>query len=95
MTTHSTLVRRPSYMRIFVFLALLTAVELAVAFSPLPKLSQVLFLIALAIAKATLVALYYMHLRFEGRLLRLIAVAPLLFAIILTIPPLLDLALLR
>jgi cytochrome c oxidase subunit 4 len=87
--------RRPRYMRIFVFLALLTAVEVAVALTPVPKSAQVLFLIALAIAKATLVALYYMHLRFEGRILRIIATAPLLFAIILAIPPFIDLALRR
>lgn len=83
---------KPNYLRIFVFLALLTVVEVAVAFAQIPKTSQVLLLVALAIAKASLVAAYYMHLRFEGRLLRLIAVAPLLFAIILTIPPFLDLA---
>ena len=92
---HAPGAHRPSYIRIFVFLALLTAVELGVAFTPIPKSSQVLFLIALAIAKATLVAMYYMHLRFEGRLLRAIAVAPLIFAIILTIPPFIDLALRR
>ena len=95
MATHTAPAHRPRYMRIFVFLALLTAVELSVAFAPLPKSTQVLFLIALALAKATLVAMYYMHLRFEGRLLRIIAIAPLLFAIILTIPPFLDLALRR
>ncbi len=83
---------RPNYMLIFAFLALLTGVEVAVAFTTIPKSIQVLFLIALAIAKATLVGLYYMHLRFEGRVLRFIAVGPLLLAIILTLPPLFDLA---
>ena len=92
---HAPAAHKPSYMRIFLFLALLTGVEVAVAFAPLPKSAQILFLIALAIGKATLVALYYMHLRFEGRVLRLIATAPLLFAIILTLPPFFDLALRR
>jgi hypothetical protein len=34
--------------------------------------------------------MYYMHLRFEGRVLRFIAVGPLLLAIILALPPLVD-----
>ena len=89
---HAPSAPKPSYLRIFVFLAVLTVVEVAVAFTPMPHSARLLFLVALAIAKATLVAMYYMHLRFEGRVLRLIAVAPLLFAIILTIAPFLDLA---
>lgn len=91
MTETSTATRhRPNYMLIFVFLGLLTAVEVGVAFIGLPKSIQVPLLIALAIAKATLVGMYYMHLRFEGRLLRFIAVGPLLLAIILALPPLID-----
>ncbi|MBI3762349.1 MAG: cytochrome C oxidase subunit IV family protein [Chloroflexi bacterium] len=93
--THTPTAHKPSYMRIFAFLAVLTVVEVTTAFTPMPKSAQVLFLVALAIAKATLVAMYYMHLRFEGRVLRLIAVGPLLFAIILTIAPFYDLALRR
>ena len=81
---------RPNYMLIFVFLAVLTGVEVTVAFTAIPKSIQVLFLIALAIAKATLVGMYYMHLRYEGRVLRFIAVGPLLLAIVLTLPPLVD-----
>ena len=83
---------RPNYMLIFVFLALLTGVEVGVAFTPISKSVQVIFLIALAIAKATLVGMYYMHLRYEGRVLRFVAIGPLLLAIILTLPPLFDLA---
>jgi cytochrome c oxidase subunit 4 len=80
----------PPYMRVFVLLIVLTVVELLVALSPLAKSSQVLLLIALALAKATLVALYYMHLRFEGRLLRAIAIFPLVLSIILALAPGLD-----
>jgi cytochrome c oxidase subunit 4 len=82
---------RPNYMLIFVFLGLLTAVEVGVTFIGLPKPVQVPLLIALAIAKATLVGMYYMHLRYEGRVLRFVALGPLLLAIILTLPPLFDL----
>jgi cytochrome c oxidase subunit 4 len=83
--------RRPNYMLIFVFLGVLTAVEVGVTFTGLPKSVQVPLLIVLAIAKATLVGMYYMHLRYEGRVLRFVALGPLLLAIILTLPPLFDL----
>jgi len=86
---------KPNYMLVFIFLALLTGVEVAVAFTPIPQSARILFLIGLAIAKATLVAMYYMHLRYEGNVLRIIAVAPLGLAIILTLLPTLDLGLLR
>ncbi|HKZ82512.1 MAG TPA: cytochrome C oxidase subunit IV family protein [Anaerolineae bacterium] len=82
--------RRPNYILVFVFLGLLTAVEVGVAFIGLLEAIRVPLLVALAIAKATLVGMYYMHLRFEGRVLRFIAVGPLLLAIILTLPPLVD-----
>ena len=85
--------QRPNYLRVFVFLAVLTAIEVGVALLPVPKSIQVLLLIALALGKASLVAMYYMHLRYEGQVLRIVAIGPLLFAIILTILPLFDLAL--
>ncbi len=86
--------KRTPYMRIFAVLAVLTVIEVAITFTPISKSAQVLLLIALAIAKATLVAMYYMHLRFEGPLIRIIATVPLLLAIILTLLPLFDLVLL-
>ena len=87
--------RKPNYMLVFLILAVLTAVEVTVAFTSLAQSARILFLVGLALAKATLVAMYYMHLRFEGPLLRIIAVVPLFFAIILTLLPFLDLGLPR
>jgi cytochrome c oxidase subunit 4 len=78
------------YMRVFVFLIILTAVEVAVALTLSAAAVKVPLLIALAIAKATLVAMYYMHLRFEGRLLRLVAVFPLILSIVLALAPAFD-----
>ena len=52
MTEHVVTRPRPNYMLVFVFLALLTAVEVGVAFAGLPKSMQVPLLVALAIAKA-------------------------------------------
>jgi cytochrome c oxidase subunit 4 len=74
--------RRPNYLGIWVALGVLTGLELTIAFLPWPKRTLVLLLIALALWKALLVALYYMHLRFERRRLRILAIAPLPFCII-------------
>ena len=53
------------------------------AFLALAKLAIILTLIVLAVWKALLVALYYMHLRYEPRRLWLLAASPLPLAIIL------------
>ena len=73
----------PPYIAIWFGLAALTAIELVVAFLPWHKTTIVILLIAMAIWKALLVALYYMHLRFEPNRLRILAVAPLPLAVIL------------
>ena len=67
----------PSYIGIWVLLAVLTAVELSVAFLPWHKNIIILILVGLAFWKAALVGLYYMHLRFEPTRLRVLAIAPL------------------
>lgn len=76
----------PNYIAIWVWLAALTAVEVGVAFfQNWPKALIIVVLLFLAIWKALLVALYYMHLRFENQRVRILAVAPLPLAIILII----------
>jgi cytochrome c oxidase subunit 4 len=73
----------PNYILIWVFLAVLTAMELTVAFLPWSKSVIIVILIAMAFWKAALVALYYMHLRFEPNRIRILAIAPLpLFAVL-------------
>lgn len=67
----------PSYIGIWVILAVLTGVELTVAFLPWHKNVIILILVGLAFWKAALVGLYYMHLRFEPNRLRILAIAPL------------------
>lgn len=75
--------QHPPYIAIWFGLAALTGIELVVAFLPWHKTTIVILLIAMAIWKAVLVALYYMHLRFEPNRLRILAVAPLPLAVIL------------
>ena len=75
--------KHPNYMAIFWWLAILTVIELAVVFMPLTKLTIGVLLCALALAKAALVAAYFMHLRFETKTLTWIAFTPLAIAILL------------
>ena len=73
----------PNYMAIFCYLAILTVIEIAVIYMPLAKFTIGVLLCALALSKAVLVAMYFMHLRFETRTLGMIAVVPLLIATLL------------
>jgi cytochrome c oxidase subunit 4 len=75
--------KHPNYMAIFWYLAILTVVEIAVIYAPLPKVTIVVLLCALALGKAALVAMYFMHLRFETRTLGLVAITPLMIATLL------------
>ncbi len=74
---------KTNYMAIFWWLAILTVIELVVIFLHIPKLVINILLGALAVSKATLVALYFMHLRFETRTLGYIALTPLLIGTLL------------
>ncbi len=76
---------RPNYGGVFVSLFVLTICEIIVANLPVSRLIIIPSLVCLAILKASLVAMFYMHLRFEKILLAVLAVAPLLFSIILTL----------
>jgi cytochrome c oxidase subunit IV len=75
----------PNYIGIWVGLAVLTGIELGVAFLPFAKTVIIVLLVGLAFWKAALVALYYMHLRFEPNRLRILAVAPLPLIVILVV----------
>jgi cytochrome c oxidase subunit 4 len=75
--------RHPNYIAVFLGLGVLTAIELTVAFLPWPKRTIILLLIFLAVWKALMVALYFMHLKFESSRLRILAIAPLPLAVIL------------
>ena len=81
----------PRYMMIWGILLVLTIAEVGVAFfSHMPKALLIVLLMILAIWKALLVALYYMHLKFEPKKLWLIAVSPVPLIIILLSAVLLE-----
>lgn len=75
----------PNYWYVWLALLILTLVELGVAKSPMPKAAMVFLLCVLALAKAALVAMYFMHLKFESYALMLIVMTPLLLSAILYI----------
>lgn len=81
----------PNYYLVWFYLLVLTIVEVGVAFlSGLPDTVLILILLGLAVWKAALVAMYYMHLRFEPPRLVVMVLAPLPLAILITIVVLME-----
>jgi cytochrome c oxidase subunit 4 len=78
-TTHA----EPNYIGVFWWLLGLTVVEIGVIYLPLTKLAIAILLIGLAISKAALVALYFMHLKFERLTLGVIAITPFVLCVFL------------
>lgn len=79
-TAHET---EPNYIAIFWWLLALTIIEIGVIYMPLAKLAIGILLVGLALSKAALVALFFMHLKFERRTLGVIALTPLLLCVLL------------
>jgi cytochrome c oxidase subunit 4 len=72
-----------TYITIFVALAVLTAIEVGITMISMPKTAMVILLLAFALVKAGLVAVYFMHLKYDARFLKVIAYSPLAVASIL------------
>jgi cytochrome c oxidase subunit 4 len=77
--------KAPNYIAIWGMLAVLTVVEVAIVYFRLPRRLMIVSLVFLALWKALLVALYFMHLRFEPKRLLYIVLAPLPLALILVV----------
>jgi cytochrome c oxidase subunit 4 len=75
--------KQPNYIGVFWWLLILTVVEVAVIFMPMARFLIAILLVGLALSKAFLVAMYFMHLKFERTTLGLIAVTPLLLCVLL------------
>jgi cytochrome c oxidase subunit IV len=78
-TTHN----EPNYMGVFWWLLALTLLELGVIYMPIHRMGILALLVVLAISKAALVALYFMHLKFERLTLGLIALSPFVLCVFL------------
>ena len=75
-----------NYLAIFLLLIVLTVVTVVVAFLHLQsELQKVLVALTIASVKAAFVALYFMHLKFEGKLIYLILLVPVFLCIVLVI----------
>jgi caa(3)-type oxidase subunit IV len=70
---------KKEYIVIFVVLTVLTGIEVGMKYMSIGRSVLIGGLIALALAKATCVALFYMHLKSETRSLKLVVGLPMLF----------------
>lgn len=77
---------KKEYIIIFIVLGVLTVLEIGVAeINGIGKFVKGSSLTLLAVAKALLVAMYYMHLKEETRWLKFIAAIPILAAVFATV----------
>jgi len=88
MTAH----KQPNYIAIFWWLLALTILEVGVIFTPMARMFIAILLVGMALSKACLVAMYFMHLKFERTALGLIAMTPLLLCVLLVFALLPDLS---
>jgi cytochrome c oxidase subunit IV len=79
MTEH----KHPNYMAIFWILLTVTVLEVGYSFLKVPRGVLITGLVALAVFKALLVALYFMHLKFERKSLGIIVASTLILGAIL------------
>ncbi len=77
--------KEPNYMGVFWALLVLTLAEVGVFWLQPPRLVLIVSLVGMALAKAGLVAAYFMHLRFEKSTLAIIVLSPLLLSALILI----------
>lgn len=73
----------PKYIWIWFWLLVLTVLEVVAVYVSLPRVVFVVALVVMALMKATLVAAYFMHLKFERLTFIYIALTPLILGVIL------------
>ncbi|HLC05695.1 MAG TPA: cytochrome C oxidase subunit IV family protein [Anaerolineales bacterium] len=78
-------VRIQTYLLVFLGLALVTAVELAIASLGLARSVRVPILVLLSLGKASLVAAFFMHLRSDSRLYLVIFITPVILILAVAI----------
>jgi caa(3)-type oxidase subunit IV len=78
-TAHST----SAYIKVFYVLLVLTIIEVAIVYLGLPKMLLAALLVIFAVWKASLVAMHFMHLKFEKRTLAVVALTPFVLCVFL------------
>ncbi len=81
-----------TYLAIYGWLLALTALEVGVVLAGWPQAAVVTLLLATAAAKALLIALFFMHLKFEGFAMWLLPGLPLLIGLLLVLALFPDIA---
>ena len=74
--------KRP-YLWVFLWLTVLTAIEVGVAALAIHDTIRIVVLLLLAVGKALLVALFYMHLRYDRPILAIIGGFPFFLAVLM------------
>ena len=70
------------YVKVAIFLAVVTALEVGIYYVPALEGVLVPFLVSFAVVKFVLVALWFMHLRFDNRIFRRLFLVGLITAVI-------------
>jgi len=76
---------RPNYVAVWAWLVFLLLISLAAVYLPFSQAVTVMIIFVVAAVKAFLVVVNFMHLKFEQRLVHLIAIVPVIFFIIMTV----------
>ena len=79
------------YLKNAIWLAILTILEVGIAYIEISRSGQVVLLLAFAATKMMLVAMIYMHLRYETRVLKRILFVPIPAGILFTVALMYDL----
>ena len=79
------------YLKNAIWLAILTFLEVGIAYIEISRSGQVVLLLAFAATKMMLVAMIYMHLRYETRVLKRILFVPIPAGILFTVALMYDL----
>ena len=77
--------KEPNYVAVFGWLFVLTVLEILAAIAPISKTAKVILLVVMALGKAGLVAMYFMHLRFEKKTMGAIVFTPLVLCVFLMV----------
>jgi caa(3)-type oxidase subunit IV len=72
-----------NYIKIFWILLVLTIIEVAIVYMGLPKILLASLLVIFAVWKAALVAMHFMHLKFEKKTLAVVALTPFILCVFL------------
>jgi cytochrome c oxidase subunit 4 len=80
-----------NYVAVFTTLVVLTVLTVVVAFVNVKsEFAKVMLALAIASVKASAVVLYFMHVKFEGKLIYLILIVPVTFCVVLVLSLLPD-----